>query len=130
MDDKTRAAVTQMIQQLTDEDNRLDESQKAVMQTMLDIDPSMDPGEAKIRTLLIGKTPDHMKPVPAKHSLYPKSVYFEDGRIETALDESGWKKAKAAGASDRPSQIHVDTILREAIKRHESTKVQSFAHIS
>ena len=118
MDAKGLAQVKQLIEQIENEDGRLDEGQKGVMRQM--IAGGMDEVEAKTRVLCIGHSPENMKTVPIDPNVrYPRMVYHKDGRMKVADDEANYNAAVEAGWVDKPLEIHVKNTLKAAEKREK-----------
>ena len=115
MDARDLALIKQLREIQDAEDGRLDEHQREIMNQM--IDSGMDAHEAKMRVLCIAIPPDHFKSVPQGHDLFPVALYHPDGRIKSAKDEKDKREALKAGWLEKPSTVHVETILQREQKR-------------
>ena len=112
-----------------DQDIRLDDRQIAMMEQMLEMNPDMDPAEAKKRVMCIAVLPDHHKPMPPKGGLYPRTVYHPDGRIRNAVSEQDHEAAKAAGWLDTPQEIHVERAQEPNKKQLEALEAELQAQL-
>lgn len=94
------------------EDVRLDEGQKAMIDQMLKMDNGIaDEYEAKLRVLNIAAPPDHFKRIVTGYKAYPKMLYnSQKPEWKPCPNAEEHEKAKEAGWLDEPQKMHLDKL--------------------
>lgn len=108
--------IPERLAQMDQEDVRLDDNQRMMMQQMLTMDSGVrDEHEAKIRVLNIAAPPDHFKRVANPNLQWPKMLYH--GKLpkwQVCKTPEDYAIAKEAGWLDAPLPMHLEKLQNVA----------------